>query len=259
MAISDLLDKREIKKREREVVRETQTTVISEVSQSKFNQLIWSMGLVIVEGDNPETTKVFQEFNWNQRSKPVAISNACEHLQLQLSACGCRFGRDGYKLLDVHTDKHLLDFSNRKVGNFSGGSDIVLVPYKTNIFGAKFQVCVLFELKTDELVLSNGGLVSFSSQAILKLIVSWCLSHQRVMVVVTDLSSVPNAGYIPNDGNEISKPKLSFKRLKLAPFENIALETFLDFGKYLPSGSEERCDMVANIFSTLHESQNTDY
>mmetsp|Transcript_8441 Transcript_8441/g.7565 ORF Transcript_8441/g.7565 Transcript_8441/m.7565 type:complete len:162 (-) Transcript_8441:323-808(-) len=147
------------------------------------------MGLAIVEGDAPETTKVFQAYNWKQRSKSDAISDACEHIQFQLSECGCRFGREGYKLLDIHTNEHLLDFSNKKVGSFSGGSDIAVVPYKTNMFGAQFQLCILFELKTNEQVLSNGGLDSFSSQAILKLIASWCLSHQRVMVVLTDLCS----------------------------------------------------------------------
>mmetsp|Transcript_8441 Transcript_8441/g.7566 ORF Transcript_8441/g.7566 Transcript_8441/m.7566 type:complete len:106 (-) Transcript_8441:37-354(-) len=102
-----------------------------------------------------------------------------------------------------------------------------------------------------------NSLKKSNSFVIIQYDVTLCEMAELVVNFISN-STVPDAAYIPIDDNEISMPKLSFKRLKLAPFENIALDTFLDFGRYLPPGSEERCQMVSDIFSSLNDSQDID-
>jgi hypothetical protein len=270
----------------REFEAEITTVVLSNASQSKVDVIYQKMGLNAVVGDVPVPSHDFEPFNWNGETEPVGTPRACQHLETQLTSFGCTFGRNGYKVVDIHTKNNLLNFEDKRVGKLTGGSDVAIVPFKTATSGVKFQLCVLFELKTDGAVLKDGLEASFA-QAKLELIAAWCLSHQQCMVVLTDITSralvydlthtaatggfqlieydcnlsqmaqlvteflsnstLADATYIPNEGNPISEPKLAFKRCKLSPIDSLALDDFLMYGQFLPPGSKERCDMVSQF------------
>jgi len=270
----------------REIEAEITTVVLSSASQSKVDAISQKLGLNAVVGDIPSPNHYFEPFNWNGESEPEGTPRACQHLETQLTKFGCIFGRNGYKVVDIHTRNSLLNFEDRRVGKLTGGSDVAVVPFKTASSGVKFQLCVLFELKTDGAVLRDGLEVSFA-QAKLELIAAWCLSHQRCMVVLSDISSralvyelsytaatngfqlieydcnlsemahlvteflssatLADATYVPIEGNPISEPKLAFKRCKLSPIDSLALQDFLMYGQFLPPGSKERCDMVSQF------------
>jgi len=259
---------------EKNATTELNTIIMSEASQMKFDSLIQRMGLNIIEEEVPviDHSVEFERFNWNGESEPEGTPRARTHLEIELRKFGCQFGRSGYKLVDVHTKNNLLNIKDTKIGKLSGGSDVVIVPYKTALSGIKNQICVLFELKTEENVRVHG-LDSFSCQAKLELVAGWSLSHQRVMVVLTDLVSdclvyeltysevninydlleyhaslcemgrlverflsvqaIPDAGFVAHDSeNPHHKAKVRFKRMKMSG--DAALDDYLEFDRYFP-------------------------
>ena len=134
-------------------------------------------------------TQTFLPFNWNGQNETEGTADACEHLFTELKKFACNFGRGGYKLVDLHLTPTLLNFEDPKVGKFSGGTDLVIVPYKIAESSAAVQLCVLFELKTEQNV-TEKGLEQFVNQAYLELVASRCLSSQpSVLVILTDLCS----------------------------------------------------------------------
>jgi hypothetical protein len=239
----------------------------------------------------PNIPQEFLVFDWHNYAENDKIPDALNHFQTELTKFGCVFGRGGYKILDVHSNKSFLNYYDKKFGKISGTSDLAIVPYKTAKSGAMFQTVALIELKSEINVQQAGGLFSFSNQAKLELISAWCLSHQRVLVVLTDLVSgamvfelnyeptnesfglieysvslsqmaflvttylttkvKPDANYLPIDDDEFSKPKLVFKRNKLSYEDDIAWENFKDFGSMLQPGSLERCQLVAQLMSSF--------
>ena len=277
----------------RESDAQTPTLVISAVTNEKFQSVMSKFGIVSIDetDDVPDIPQEFLVFDWHNNAENDKIPDALNHLQTELKKFGCFFGRGGYKILDVHSNKSFLNFHDKKIGKVSGTSDLAIVPYKTAKSGAMFQTVALVELKSEMNVQKAEGLYSFSSQAKLELIASWCLSHQRVLVVLTDLVSgaivfelsydprnesfglieyrvslsqmaflvttylttkvKPDASYLPIDDDEFSIPKLVFKRTKLSHEDNIAWENFKDYGSMLPPGSIERCQLVAQLMSSF--------
>jgi hypothetical protein len=132
----------------------------------------------------------FTPFCWNGRNETEATPDAFIHLKKELDKfLDIKFGRDGFKLVDVHSSSKLLSFEDPKVAKLSGGTDIVCVPYKTANSSMSNQLCVLFELKTDEKI-EEFGFNKFVCQAKLEMLSARCLSHQpNVLLILTDLSS----------------------------------------------------------------------
>jgi len=178
---------------EREIARQEGTVVISSATQTKVATLFDRVGLLRTLDDDPAPVSEvhFVQFAWNGRVEDEGLPDARTHLEVQLAKFGVPIGRGGYKVVDVHKNKNLLNVMDDKVGNISGGSDVAIVPYKTAKGGINREICVLFEIKTDDNVLQyEDGLVHFESQALVELLAARCLSYQPgVLVILTDLVS----------------------------------------------------------------------
>jgi hypothetical protein len=91
-------------------------------------------------------------------------------------------------VVDVHTVKDLLNVNDEKIGEISGGTDVIIVPFKTAKAGYRKAICVLFEIKTE--VNMMKGRDQFESQCFVELLAARCISDQPcVLVVLTDLVS----------------------------------------------------------------------
>jgi hypothetical protein len=131
----------------------------------------------------------FEPFSWKSRQEDdaVAMCEARDHLEKQLSKFGCKFGDGNFKLHDVHSKRTILNVNDTRF-TLSGSTDFIITPYQTNItLGAALELCVVFELKTD-LVLGKDGIKAFFNQATVELIAARYLSNQpSVLVVLSDL------------------------------------------------------------------------
>jgi hypothetical protein len=182
------------KQDERDKTKRNSTVIISSATQSKVDNLFRSVGFhkEIYDGSIIDTPSAhFDPFNWAHRAEDDGVSDARVHIERELAKFGVRIGRGGYVVEDVHSNKSLLSFRDEKIGEISGGTDIVIVPFKTAKSGIKECICVLFEVKTEDNVRGfSNGLKHFEPQAQVELLASRCLSDQpHVLLVLTDLVS----------------------------------------------------------------------
>lgn len=190
---SELADAVVAKLEEREKAKADLKVVISSASQTKVDLLFKQVGFHVIEGDDisAEGGIRFERFAWNGRSEDDGLPDARAHIESQLRKFGVPIGRGGYKIVDVHANKQLLNVDDEKVGEISGGSDIAVVPYKTANAGIKNAICVLWEIKSEQNVAQySDGLKHFQPQASIELLAARCLSDQPdVLVVLSDLDS----------------------------------------------------------------------
>jgi hypothetical protein len=93
-------------------------------------------------------------------------------------------------LLDVHNERTMLNINDSRF-TLHGGTDIMIVPFKTSKIAAEFELCVLFELKTDVTINTKAN---HTYQAIAELIAARYNSNQpNVLVVLTDVNSTASA------------------------------------------------------------------
>ena len=137
----------------------------------------------------PTALPIFTSFNWAGRTEDQGTPDARTHLEAELKKFGVTFGRDSYKLVNIHKVACVLNFEDAKVGKLSGGTDLAIVPYKVAIDSVGPVMCVLFELKPDYQYNTTNGLRDHANQAKLECIASQCISNQpNVLVVLTDLT-----------------------------------------------------------------------
>jgi hypothetical protein len=132
---------------ERETKRESLTVKISEATQNKVKTLLNSVDLRIEEEEfvgELSSTK-FLPFDWNGRTEDEGTDDAKKHLEKELVTFGVEFGRGHFKLVDCHKDNSLLNIDDPKIGKISGGTDLVIVPYKTPSECYSKLMSVLFE------------------------------------------------------------------------------------------------------------------
>ena len=182
------------------------TVTLSTATQSNLRDLFHNVGFrrVLYAGPPVEPGQHFDPFQWDGRSEDAGALDARNHIEAQLVKFGVRIGPDGFKVEDVHKNKMLLNVTDEKIGSISGGSDIVLLPFRTSVRGARESLSVLFELKThDNVRNSSDGLVSFEPQAQLELLAARCVSDQPgVLVVLTDLVSAAILYYMEHSPDQ---------------------------------------------------------
>lgn len=179
--------------------KEDHTVALSAATQSNLRDLFRTVGFrrVSYVGPVADAQHHFDEFQWGGRSEDAGTPDARNHIEAQLIKFGVTIGVGGFKVVDVHKNSTLLNLKEEKIGNISGGSDVVLLPFKTSVKGAQESLSVLFELKTHDNVLKYGGLAHFEPQAELELLAARCVSDQPgVLVVLTDLVSAAILYYI---------------------------------------------------------------
>ena len=174
---------------ERDKNKSESKVVISTVTQSRVNRLYEQVGFSISEGDPyPSSDLQFEPFFWNGRKEDEALEDARAHIESQLRKFKVPLGRGGYKVVDVRTMKDLLNVVDDRIGEISGGTDIIIVPFKTAKAGYRKAINVIFEIKTE--VNMTKGRDQFESQCFVELLAARCISDQPyVLVVLTDLAS----------------------------------------------------------------------
>ena len=293
--LNRVLDERDAKKKE-------VTIAMSAASTEKVNGILGKLSILESVEEKEETFSTdstspsFLTFDWKNRheDEASAVADAFSHLEEELKKFPIHFGRGGFKLVDVHS-KSVLNFEDPKVGKLSGGTDVVMVPYKTANSGVAKQLCVLFELKTANRIEKEGGFSESTAQAKVELLAARCLSNQpNVLLILTDLCTgamsfwfeydekfksfslvsstlsslsemgnvvtsfvtdkvVANAGYQALAENEsaLEKPVLLFKKQKLSPMDDLAMDAFNEMMDFSEDGSRERAQMAAEWFSAI--------
>jgi hypothetical protein len=180
------------------------TMTMSSISGETFDNIMRMLELTTEDGEHiiPPVIE-FIPFNWNGRDEDnaQAMTDAFNHLTAQLTNFATpvevQFGRGGYKVVDVHRSRSILKVHDARF-RLSGGTDFVIVPYKTAAIGAASQICVLFELKTDVAL----NTTSHCFQAMAELIAARYNSNQpNVLAVLTDLHSRASVYELVYNGN----------------------------------------------------------
>eukprot|EP01039_Chlorochromonas_danica_P008343 gene8343-9196_t len=222
---------------------------------------------------NAEGGASFERFCWGGRSEDEGLPDARTHIENQLEKFGVHIGRGGYKVLDVHKNKQLLDTADASISR---------------------GVSVLWELKTEvDKSEQPDALMQFEPQGCLELLAARCLSDQPgVLVVITDLVSgavllevaynqqfaafdvlehkltldemgymvakflsetaVPDASFRPIDEqNPRDFPVITFKKTKLSHDIGLALEHFNDMAADTEPNSRERAYLVEQLFRSM--------
>ena len=112
---------------------EDRTVALSAVTQSNLRDLIRTVGFrrVSYVGPVANAQHRFDEFQWGGRSEDAGTPDARNHIEVQFLKFGVTIGVGGFKVVDVHKNSTLLNVEEEKTGNISGGSDVVLLPFKT--------------------------------------------------------------------------------------------------------------------------------
>jgi hypothetical protein len=198
--LSVVLDEREREKKET-------TVVISSASVAMAKLLYNRAGLIIEDGlplQLEPSDRQFVPFDWNDKSESERTPIARNYLETELAKFNVRFGRGGFKLVDIHSDNSILNLSDEKIGKISGGSDFMIVPYTTACESYSACASVLFELKTSK-VIEEAGFQRYVPQGLFEFLSARCLSNQPgVLVILTDLSSGAmsfDMSYVPEDNS----------------------------------------------------------
>lgn len=178
---------------ERDKAKKDVTVVISSATQTKVDFLLKIVGLHVVIGDvlGAEGGARFEVFPWSGRFEDDGLPDARTHIENQLKKFGVSIGRGGYKIVNVHKNKQLLNVNVVKVGVIIGGSDVAAVPFNTTNASISRAVSVLWEIKPNQNTTQYpDALMHFEPQGFVELIAAMCLSDQPgVLVVITDLVS----------------------------------------------------------------------
>eukprot|EP00597_Dinobryon_sp_UTEXLB2267_P000745 CAMPEP_0170072634 /NCGR_PEP_ID=MMETSP0019_2-20121128/10237_1 /TAXON_ID=98059 /ORGANISM="Dinobryon sp., Strain UTEXLB2267" /LENGTH=182 /DNA_ID=CAMNT_0010281731 /DNA_START=223 /DNA_END=767 /DNA_ORIENTATION=+ len=144
------------------------------------------MAILVEDPPNAVENNVsFEPFQWLD-TEEIDTPRAISHLEQELKKFGVLFGRNNYKMYDVHKIDTLLSFQDEKSGSLSGGTDLIIAPYGIAMESVINLSCVAFEFKTNVAV-DQKELESFYYEAVMELIATNYHSDQMTLVVLTDL------------------------------------------------------------------------
>jgi hypothetical protein len=176
---------------ERDKQQQQKAVKFSECSNESLKNLITLLDITIVEGrsaDIPTPSDLtFDLFEWKQDEEKDTL-RAFDHLKSQLIKFGVSIGDEEgkYAMFDVHAHKTILSVHDKKTGNLTGGTDIIIAPYGIAEESLVMENCVATELKTKKRI-DEGGIKKCYPQATLELIASGYFSRQLPLVLLTDL------------------------------------------------------------------------
>jgi hypothetical protein len=126
-------------------------------------------------------------FDWGERTEDQGTPDAVQFIHEQLTTAGVVFGREGYKLVDIHKSRNILDVLITDDLALTGSSDVLIVPYLAAKLGYSTVACVLFELKTTKALTKE--LDKSCLQLVAETVALRHLSDQpAVLCVLTDLN-----------------------------------------------------------------------
>eukprot|EP01035_Chromulina_nebulosa_P018296 gene18296-23979_t len=188
---------------------------LSNISDNELKIKTKAFDITIKESFLPDPS--FIPFAWNGRDEDndQAMTEAMTHLNNELVKFRAPLREGFFKFVDVHTKKNFLDYDHPRF-QLSGGTDFVVVPYLTPAsIGTVDELCIVFEIKTDEVM--NKGIEKHYNEAIAELIASRCLSSQPViLLILTDLAHKTTMFQYSFDDEKSS--------FYIDQFENVSLE-----------------------------------
>ena len=200
------------------------TICMSKASESQVSGVLNKLSMIVVAGECDIQGIEFAKFDWGTQYEVQGTARALEHLCGGLTAAGVLLEVEGgFQAIDTHAYPGLLNFDDDRVGKISGGTDIVITPYRVDPISLASEIAVIIELKTKSNVEKNGGLgaIEFNRQAILELCSARCLSHQPgILVVLTDLNSgaIAFETVFSNDSQNYFIHKISLRHDQVCPF-----------------------------------------
>lgn len=162
---------------------------ISTITEAGISLLLKSTNFIIEEFQTLESlhAETTAGFEWGHRTESQGTSDAVHYLRDKLFTAGVNFGNGGYKLVDVHANKNLLNVPISDEIRLSGSTDAIIVPYLAAEASFSVFACVLFELKTSNKLLEDMKKCSF--QLLSETVAARYLSEQpAVLCVLTDLN-----------------------------------------------------------------------
>ena len=154
------------------------------MSASTADGLLQKLGLRQLAGENapaPASSLDLPNFDWASRPQPGEAASTpafLEFLSLGLQNCGVVFGRDGYKIMDTHTETTSLEvvFGGLQL---RGGVDAMIVPARLAKLCASSYLRVAVVLKGDA-----AALEAHLPQALVQLIATaWSSSHPPALLL----------------------------------------------------------------------------
>jgi hypothetical protein len=168
-------------------------------------------------------------FDWQGQVETSRTPAARDHIEIILGTALT----DQYELQNVQNDKSLFNIESERIGNLSGGTDLVIVPARTGDFGLRTKIFVNFELKTSH---NAGGLdSSCRAQAKAEFLAVTVVSHQPY--VLTILSDLVNPSYAWRAYYDHSKSRTvveNYKNLSLDEMYSLVLSHLQQNQEYQP-------------------------
>lgn len=162
------------------------TRALSSLSRTAARTLLDGALLDLVLGESDELREVdgpVAPWVWPRAlSEPQGTPALLAHLQLSLASLGVKWGRGGYDLLDVHSERLLFALQVGGV-RYVGGADGLVVPHNTALETARRQARVVVELKRRS---GEGGLESSLAQAVAELVAASGASAHECILLLTD-------------------------------------------------------------------------
>eukprot|EP01040_Poterioochromonas_malhamensis_P012108 gene12108-13237_t len=200
---------------------------ISTVTQTQLSDYLDRMNMNIVQSTFQEEWRLnesltFLPFEW-ERNKDYDLVRAIAHLNEQLGKF-IPLGLKNYQLYDVHQKKQLLNVNDERYGNIQGGTDILLsvAGYPEHRTNEMLKLAgVMIDLKPNEGFHSPTSqtraekVVHYADQAVLELLAGCYHSHQKMLVILTDMIKVAYAYTLSADESLKSFDILEFSELNI--------------------------------------------
>jgi hypothetical protein len=126
----------------------------SSVGSTEAERLLEGLSFVEVDGnamepiDVPSTCPECEPFDYSRFVDEEHGTNAClDHHQTQLVKLGIRFGRDAFKMYDLHKKQQLYLIRTKSGQQYSGNVDGCLAPFGLMANSAANQCRIIFEHK----------------------------------------------------------------------------------------------------------------
>ena len=152
------------------------------MSAATAKELLQKLGLRLFVGEDapaPDSSLDLPNFDWASRPQPGEAASTpafLEFLSLGLQSCGVVFGRDGYKILDLHTENS--SFHGFQLG---GGVDAIIAPTRVAKLDASSDVRVAIEFKN-----GDAALEAHLPQARIQLIATTVSSRHPPALLLTN-------------------------------------------------------------------------
>lgn len=169
---------------------EDRTVILSKVGETKCREFYRRLNYSLLEEDEEADDEMitFVPFKW-MNDEPKDTPKAQRHLQSQLERFGVKFGREAYKIYDVHTMMQLLSVSDPKTGKITGGTDLIIAAYGLALESSIDKACVIIELKPWEDKDNSDSHAKDQAQAKMELLAAAMKSNNPVLQVLSDLKT----------------------------------------------------------------------